>query len=93
MPTETRTLFAPVGVWSPWTEIVNVLGFNGQVTFEEEEKSDSQVLYEVRRFPAATEGAVEQSAIPGVPFWTYQAAWLRAQASPLPTGVMLWVSY
>lgn len=94
MTQETKLVYAPPLMWSPWVELVNVFGFHGQVEFAELEKGDTQVTYEVRRFPSAEAAKpVEHSAMPDTSFFTYQVAWIRAYGSPFGTGVKLAVSY
>ena len=87
----TLSIYAPPGVWGSWYELFERLGFNGSVTFDEREKSDAtQVFYEVRVWPSAdAPQQVVQSAMPGVPFWTYQGASLRAYGVPTGTAVLL----
>lgn len=70
----------------------NVFGFHGRVTFDEEIAGDTQILYEVQVYGNGT-GPFVYSALPGVPFYTFQLCAIRARGVITGTGVTLLVEY
>ena len=88
-----RVIYAPPLKWGAWYELLNIFGFHGNVTFEELEKGDTTVFYEVKVFPSETEEETVHSVMPNVPFYTYQKASIRGKGSLFGSAVKLRVTY
>jgi hypothetical protein len=88
------SIYAPPLAWGQWYDLFEALGYRGSVTFDEQEKSDATtVFYEVQVWPSADAPAQTESAMPGVPFTTYQGASIRAYGEPTGTAVLLAVEW